>query len=56
MTDRQFHEAILREHSMPVAMVRAILTNQPLREEGLPPWRFRQDVAVPVQSPKIGNK
>lgn len=40
MTDRQFHDAILKEHSMPVAMLRAILTNQPLRKEGLPPWRF----------------
>jgi uncharacterized protein (DUF885 family) len=40
MTERQFHDAILHEHSMPVAMVRAILMNQPLKEEGLEPWRF----------------
>jgi dipeptidyl aminopeptidase/acylaminoacyl peptidase len=42
MTDRQFHDAILREHAMPVAMVRAIMTNQPLTADGLPPWRFRR--------------
>jgi hypothetical protein len=42
MTDRQFHDAILKEHSMPVAMVRALLTGQPLKKEGLPPWRFER--------------
>ena len=42
MTNRQFHDAILREHAMPVAMVRAVLTNQPLTADGLPPWRFRR--------------
>jgi hypothetical protein len=55
MTDRQFHEAILREHSMPVAMIRAIMTNQPLNEEGLPPWRFRQDMTDSARSPSGGN-
>jgi len=40
MTDREFHDAILKEHSMPVAMVRALLTDQPLKKSGLPPWRF----------------
>ena len=42
MTDRQFHDAILREHAMPVTMVRAVLTNQPLAADGPPPWRFRR--------------
>jgi uncharacterized protein (DUF885 family) len=55
MTEHQFHDAILREHSMPVAMVRAILTNQSLNEEGLPPWRFRQEMTDSVLSPKKGN-
>ena len=40
MTDREFHDAVLAEHSMPVAMVRAILTKQPLTADGLPPWKF----------------
>jgi len=55
MTERQFHDAILHEHSMPVAMVRAILTNQPLKVEGLPPWRFRQDMTESAPSPKKGD-
>lgn len=42
MSDRQYHDAILREHAMPVSMVRAILTNQTLTADGLPPWRFRR--------------
>ena len=40
MTERQFHDAILAEHSMPVAMLRAVLLKQPLPESGLPPWKF----------------
>lgn len=40
MTDRQFHDAILKEGSIPVEMVRAILTNQPLEREFRTKWRF----------------
>lgn len=40
MTDRQFHDAILKEGSIPVEMVRAILTNQPLEREFATKWRF----------------
>ncbi len=40
MSEREFHDAILNEHAMPVAMVRAILMKQPLTADGLPPWRF----------------
>ena len=40
MTERAFHDAVLAEHAMPVAMVRAVLTGQKLTAEGLPPWRF----------------
>jgi uncharacterized protein (DUF885 family) len=40
MTERQFHDAILAEHSMPIAMLRAVLLKQPLPENGLPPWKF----------------
>lgn len=56
MTDRQFHDAILKEHSMPVAMVRALLTDQPLRKEGLPPWRFdRIPELAPMAPPGKGR-
>ncbi|HMO81901.1 MAG TPA: DUF885 family protein [Pyrinomonadaceae bacterium] len=40
MTDRAFHDAILKEGSIPVEMVRAILTKQALTPEHRPSWRF----------------
>ena len=40
MTDRQFHDAILENNYMPVAMLRALLTSQELREDFSPGWRF----------------
>ena len=40
MTDRQFHDAILKEGAIPVEMVRAILTKQKLSEDFKASWRF----------------
>jgi uncharacterized protein (DUF885 family) len=40
MTDREFHDAILREGPIPVEMVRAILTKQRLARSYTPSWRF----------------
>ena len=40
MSDRQFHDAVLREGAIPVEMVRAILTNQELTRDYSPNWRF----------------
>ena len=40
MTYRQFHDSILHENNMPVAMVRAILTNQNLPKNYKAEWRF----------------
>ena len=40
MTDRQFHDAILKEGSIPVEMVRAILTKQKLSKEFKTAWRY----------------
>jgi hypothetical protein len=40
MTDRAFHDAILRENSIPIAMVRALLTDGTLSREQAPDWRF----------------
>ncbi|MGD9563400.1 MAG: DUF885 family protein [Pyrinomonadaceae bacterium] len=40
MTDRDFHDAILKEGSIPVEMVRAILTNQKLSKDHTPKWRY----------------
>ncbi len=40
MTDREFHDAILREGPIPVEMVRAILTKQKMTKDHKANWRF----------------
>ncbi|MFN6964195.1 MAG: DUF885 family protein [Pyrinomonadaceae bacterium] len=40
MTDREFHDRILREGSIPVEMVRAILTDRKLPRDYESRWRF----------------
>jgi uncharacterized protein (DUF885 family) len=40
MTNKQFHDAILRENNLPVEMVRAILTNQNLPKNFRTNWKF----------------
>lgn len=40
MTDRQFHDAVMRENNIPVEMVRAILTNQMIGKDFRSSWRF----------------
>jgi hypothetical protein len=40
MTYKQYHDAVLRENSMPVEMLRAILTNQSLTQNFKTSWRF----------------
>nr|WP_246202231.1 DUF885 family protein [Spirosoma agri] len=40
MTHKQFHDAVLQLNSMPVEMVRAILTNQQLPKDFTTKWRF----------------
>lgn len=40
MTYKQYHDAVMQENSMPVEMVRAILTNQPLTKDFKSSWKF----------------
>ncbi len=40
MTDRDFHDTILRNNSMPIEMVRALLTGGDVRRDHQPAWRF----------------
>jgi uncharacterized protein (DUF885 family) len=40
MTYKQYHDAVLRENSMPVEMVRAILTHQPPAIDFKTSWKF----------------
>lgn len=40
MTPRAFHDAVLQENSIPIEMVRASLTHQPLTRDYKTQWRF----------------
>ena len=40
MTFAQYHDAVLHENAMPVTMVRAILTNQPIAKDYKAEWKF----------------
>jgi uncharacterized protein (DUF885 family) len=40
LTNRAFHDAILKENRIPVEMVRAILTSQPLARDFKSSWKF----------------
>jgi hypothetical protein len=40
MSYKEFHDAILQENSLPLEMVRAILTNQNLSRNYEARWRF----------------
>ncbi len=40
MSNREFHDAVLKENSIPIEMVRAGLTHQPLTEDFEPRWKF----------------
>jgi len=43
MTDREFHDAILHENSMPLELLRAHLEKQPLSREFKTSWKFYGD-------------
>jgi uncharacterized protein (DUF885 family) len=40
MTDRDFHDAILRENAIPIEFIRASLGGQPLTKDFASQWRF----------------
>jgi uncharacterized protein (DUF885 family) len=40
MTNRQFHDAVLRENRMPVELIRASLAKQPVTRDYTTKWRF----------------
>ena len=48
MTERAFHDAVLEGGAMPIAMVRARLEKIPFTREGVPPWRFADQLPPPV--------
>lgn len=40
MTDKQFHDSILQLNQLPVELIRALLTKQPLQQDFKTSWRF----------------
>jgi uncharacterized protein (DUF885 family) len=40
MTPREFHDAVMHENCMPIAMLRESLTDRPLARDFNPSWRF----------------
>lgn len=40
MTNRAFHDAVLKQNAIPIEMIRAALTNQPLTRDFQSNWRF----------------
>ncbi|WP_439557324.1 DUF885 family protein [Dyadobacter sp.] len=40
MTFQQFHDAVMKENNMPIEMVRATLTGQPLQRDFKTKWKF----------------
>lgn len=40
MTHRAFHDAVLKENRIPIEMLRAILTRQPLARDFVSTWKF----------------
>jgi uncharacterized protein (DUF885 family) len=40
MTNRAFHDAVLKENSIPIEMIRASLTNQKLTRDFTTSWKF----------------
>jgi uncharacterized protein (DUF885 family) len=40
MTNKQFHDTVMRMNALPIEMIRAILIDQPLRRDFKTNWRF----------------
>jgi uncharacterized protein (DUF885 family) len=43
MTNREFHDAILRENSIPIEMLRSILLREELAKDHATRWRFADE-------------
>ena len=57
MTNRAFHDAILKENRIPIELIRADLTNQKLARDFKTSWRFYGDLppAQPARMPGSGS-
>lgn len=55
MTDRDFHDAILRNNSIPIEMVRAAISGHELDRNHRPKWHFYGEVEVPKDKDEGGS-
>ncbi len=46
MTEKQFHDEIMRQGSMPIAWLRLSMSKQPLKPDTVVSWRFYGDIAA----------
>ena len=53
MTIKQFNDRVIRTGSMPIEMVRALLTNQPLTRDYRAQWKFYGDVGGQQVGPDV---
>ncbi len=44
LSNREFHDAVLRENSIPIELIRAKLTGQALRRDAQSTWKFYGDI------------
>lgn len=44
-TEKQFHDSVMKEGSIPVAMLRAIFTREKLKKNEKAHWRFAEDIS-----------
>jgi uncharacterized protein (DUF885 family) len=51
MTERAFHDAVMQGGPMPIAMVRARLTNLGMTRDGPAPWKFADQLPPPIPIP-----
>jgi hypothetical protein len=56
MTDREFHDAILKENHMPVEMVRAALTGQKLTRDHAASWKFLGEIPEAQWPKRAGTR
>ncbi|HEX4810314.1 MAG TPA: DUF885 family protein [Bryobacteraceae bacterium] len=50
MTNRQFHDAVLKENAIPIEMVKADLLNEKLTRDFKPAWHFYGEIRVDPNS------
>ncbi len=49
MSDRDFHDAILKENGLPIDMVRALVTGRKLTADYKPDWKFYGPIAIKTE-------